>query len=300
MVKRFIARKPKYINKTILCLILVIISFFITIKLLFKQFINNTTPNKVNEFLALSTNNLIGELSLYDLINFNLKSPDNLLKMSFSNAKPIEYQKPVVQKVSKPENKPLVYIYNTHQTEEYASGNLSYYNIKPTVYMASNMLKKSLSHYDIASIVEEENLKTVLINNDWNYSKAYDVSQMWLDRSIKEHTSLKYFIDVHRDSVSSKATINDKTYAKMMFVIGMNHDNYEQNESLMIKLNDYLNEHYKGLMRELFYGKRSVYNQNFNPNTILVEVGGIENTIDEVNNSIIALAEALSNVIGGI
>lgn len=41
----------------------------------------------------------------------------------------------------------------------------------------------------------------------------------------------------------------------MMFVIGMNHDNYKKNEELMLKLNEFLNRGYEGLMREPFYGK---------------------------------------------
>ena len=312
MKKMFIARKRIISNnilKLTICIFIVILSFIVTIKYLFKNFTLKNSPQKVNELLALSTNNLIGELTLYDIINFNLKSPENLLKMTFSNAslnKNIKETKPPKEKAEnvtgtiKEENKPLIYIYNTHQTEEYNADTLSVYNITPTVYMASNMLKKSLQNYNINSVVEDENIKDVLNRHNWKYNESYYASKLWLEESIKKYPSLNYFIDLHRDSLSLTTTINDKKYAKMMFVVGMNHENYEKNESLALKLNEYLKNNYEGLMRDVFYGKRSEYNQNFHEHTLLVEIGGPENTIAEVNNSVMALADAFAHIIGGI
>ena len=146
--------------------------------------------------------------------------------------------------------------------------------------------------------MEDSNIVDVLKENNWKYSESYYASKLWLNNIRDKYSSLKYFIDVHRDSYGGVVTIDDKVYAKMMFVVGMNHDNYEKNEELVIKLNNYLKEHYKGLMRDIFYGKRSVYNQDFNQNTILIEIGGPTNTINEVQNSVYALADALNYVIG--
>ncbi len=310
MPKMFIAKKRKNYNnliKVILCIVLVILSFIITIKYLFKDFTFKNNNQKVNELLAISTNNLIGDLTLYDIINFNLKEPETILKMSFSGAKIENDNLKVENNLNKPEQNasnlnsaPTIYIYNTHQTEEYSAGSLKNYNITPTVYMAANMLKKGLDNYGISSLVEDENIKDVLRENNWSYNESYYASKLWLERAKQNNSSLKYFIDLHRDSVSLTTTINDKKYAKMMFVIGMNHDNYEKNEELVLKLNEYLKNNYDGLMRDIFYGKRSQYNQDFNENTFLVEIGGPENTIDEINNSTLALADALAHVIGGI
>lgn len=232
----------------------------------------------------------------------DLSKPESLLGLTFNNVgsiKPKEEKKEPDKEVAKTQE-PLIYIYNTHQTEEYSSDSLKEYNITPTVYMASNILKKRLEDYQIESIVEDENIVDVLRKNGWKYSESYNASYQWLENAKKKYPSLKYFIDLHRDSSSFTAQINDLTYAKMMFVVGMNHENYEKNEALAIKLNDYLKENYQGLMRDMFYGKRSRYNQHFNENTILIEVGGPNNSIDEVYNSICALADAISNVLGGI
>ena len=44
------------------------------------------------------------------------------------------------------------------------------------------------------------------------------------------YSSLKYYIDIHRDSVSKNITtvnINNKNYAKILFVVGLEHNNYQ-------------------------------------------------------------------------
>lgn len=308
MRRRFITY-PKYnfgFLRIIIYIILGIIGFILTIKILFKSYTNNN-EDRVNEMLAISTNNLIGNISVLDIANMKLSKPETLLSMSFGNVGTIEYNDKTIDNKEKEvsstkieKKEPLVYIYNTHQTEEYDPGYLREYNITPTVYMAANILKKKLSNLGIESIVEDENVVDVLRKNNWKYSESYKASLMWLERAKVNYPSVKYFIDLHRDSVSSSKTINDIPYAKMMFVIGMNHDNYEKNESLMLKLNTYLNEHYEGLMRDILYAKKNKFNQNFNENVILVEVGGPKNNIEEVQNSVSALGEALEYVIGGL
>ena len=61
------------------------------------------------------------------------------------SAKNIEQHVEIIQKDKNiVKNEPILYIYNTHQTEEYVSNSLANYNITPTVYMAANILKKEL------------------------------------------------------------------------------------------------------------------------------------------------------------
>jgi stage II sporulation protein P len=303
-MRRFKTRRrlPYKLIKIIICIIIILISFILTIKALFKITIKTNDEKKINEMLAISSNNIIGNISFFDLINIDLTKPETLLKLNFSQIKKTELNATSTNNTETTNNEvkePLIYIYNTHQTEEYKAGNLTNYNITPTVYIASNILKKILANYDINSIVEDENIKDVLNQKGWNYNDLYKVSKIWLERCKTNYPSIKYFVDVHRDSVSSNININDKMYAKMMFVVGMNHENYAANESLMIKINTYLNDHYNGVMKSIYYGKRGVYNQDFDPNTFLIEIGGPENTIEEVYNSTQILGEAISEVIGG-
>ena len=81
------------------------------------------------------------------------------------------------------------------------------------------------------------------------------------------------------------------------FLIGLENPNYEKNLEFTEKLNNMINNKYPNLSRGIYKkqgkGVNGVYNQDFDPNTILIEVGGEENTIDEVYNT----AEVISNIL---
>lgn len=303
MKKRFVARRRNryLILKMFLCVLIIYFSCFLTIKILFKNKVKTDDEKRVNEYLAIASNNLIGDISILDLMNMNLSSPESFLKLSFSNFKKLEpIQNIKTIKVNSEIKKPIIYIYNTHQSENYNPGTLKEYNITPTVYMASIMLQKALEKEGIYSVVEETNMKDLLNINNWSYSNSYEASRLLIENVKKEHPSIKYFIDIHRDSISGTAEINDKVYAKLMFVVGLLNENYQSNESLIMRIQNYLTENYQNVMKNIYYVKNGRYNQDLDQNIMLIEVGGKENKIDEVYNSINIIAEAIINEIGGI
>ncbi len=303
MKKRFVARRRNryLILKMFLCVLIIYFSCFLTIKILFKNKVKTDDEKRVNEYLAIASNNLIGDISILDLMNMNLSSPESFLKLSFSNFKKLEpIQNIKTIKVNSEIKKPIIYIYNTHQSENYNPGTLKEYNITPTVYMASIMLQKALEKEGIYSVVEETNMKDLLNINNWSYSNSYEASRLLIENVKKEHPSIKYFIDIHSHSISGTAEINDKVYAKLMFVVGLLNENYQSNESLIMRIQNYLTENYQNVMKNIYYVKNGRYNQDLDPNIMLIEVGGKENKIDEVYNSINIIAEAIINEIGGI
>ena len=201
---------------------------------------------------------------------------------------------------------PIVYIYNTHQLEEYLKENTESYSVTPNVMMASYILREKLANYNISSLVEENNVSEILKMNNWNYASSYKVTRMLLEDAKSKNPTLKYFIDLHRDSVSKKistTTINNKSYAKVLFIVGMENPNYQKNLNLTNRLQTLFESKYKGLSRGIYKkqgaGVNGVYNQDFNENTILIEVGGDQNTIYEVYNTIDAIADVLNEIIGG-
>ena len=200
----------------------------------------------------------------------------------------------------KEESNPLIYIYNTHQLENYSNKDLDIYGITPNVLMASYVLRERLNEMGISSIVEEANISNLLKKNNWNYSYSYQVTKELIKEKMNKYSSLKYFIDLHRDSITreySVATINGKSYAKVMFVIGTNHDNWQANYKLSNDLNELIKKYYPGLSRNIMKktgtGVNGIYNQNLSPNCILIEVGGVDNTIEEVYNTIDALTDII-------
>lgn len=289
-IKRFITRKRSNIKcfKILSIVIILIVSISLSfkyLKLSNELIANNLFSNSVN---------YSNDLNMLDIINFNLKGPETILENTFASV--IDNKETKAKE--EPKKDPILYIYNTHQTEEYVSNTLKNYNITPTVYMASNILKQELEKYNIYSVVEDENIKNVLNDNGWSYKDSYLASRLWLKNAKEKYPTIKYFLDLHRDSVSLSTTINNKQYARIMYVLGMNYDTYEQNESLLIKLNNYTKEKYPDLSRDILYAKKNTFNQDFDGNVFLIEVGGNNSNFNEVYNTVLALAEIIGNVIG--
>ena len=286
-------------------LIIILVSTMLSIKI----FKGSPSIDIANNLISDSLN-YSNDLSFLDIINFNLSGPETILKSTFSGIEMAEDIKKVYSdngdnndnndKVNDSKKEPILYIYNTHQTEEYVSSSLANYNITPTVYMAANILKKELEKYNVYSVVEDENIKMVLNEHGWSYNNSYNASRLWLEKTKEKYPSIKYYLDLHRDSVSITANINNKSYARIMYVLGMNYDGYEKNEALMVKLNEYTKEKYPGLTRDILYAKKNTFNQDFSGNVFLIEVGGNNNNFNEVYNSVLALAEIIGNVIGSV
>lgn len=199
---------------------------------------------------------------------------------------------------------PIVYIYNTHQLEKYSTTNVEDYDIVPNVMMASYILREKLYENNIPAIVEDADVSEFLKTNNWNYASSYKVTKLLMEDAKEKNPTLNYFIDLHRDSVSKKistTTINDKNYAKILFIVGLENENYQENLQVTEKVLNSLEEKYPSITRGIYKkqgpGVNGVYNQDFHKNVILVEMGAEENTIDEVLNSTLALSEVLTFLI---
>ena len=196
---------------------------------------------------------------------------------------------------------PIVYIYNSHQLENYNNSNLEIYGITPNVLMASYLLKEKLNQKGISTIVEDTNLTEFLELNNWNHANSYRASRIFMLDKQNTYQSLKYYIDIHRDSINknqSTITINNKSYARILFVVGLEHHNYQKNLDLANDINNLFNKHYKGLSRGVLKKEGAnvdgIYNQDISENAMLIEVGGVDNNIDEVLNTINAISDILS------
>ena len=202
------------------------------------------------------------------------------------------------------ELEPIIYLYNTHQSEEYASSNYAEFSVNPTVIMNNYILEDIFNKQGYQTIVEESSIKEILKKNNWPGYNSYKASRILLDNSITNHSSLKYFIDIHRDSLSKDKTtiqIGDKSYAKVLFIVGLENKDYQKNLAFTEKINSKLNEYYPGLSKGIYKksgpGVNGVYNQDFNEYTILIEIGGYDNTTTEVLNTDLAFARCFLEVI---
>ena len=96
----------------------------------------------------------------------------------------------------------------------------------------------------------------------------------------------------------------NKDYAKILFLLGLENPNYNENLEFITKINDKLNSLYpglsKGILKKSGAGVNGVYNQDFSPYTILVEFGGVDNTTYEVLNSSLAFSKCFLEVLNEI
>lgn len=201
-------------------------------------------------------------------------------------------------------NEPKVYIYNTHQLESY--DNTDYNDITPNVLMASYLLKEELNKAGIPTIVESSNITEYIKQNNLKYYQSYDASRYYAEKVVKDNQNLDLVIDLHRDAIEKNAstvTINDKEYAKVLFVVGMEHENYESNLEVATAINNIIKEKYPTLTRGIITksGKNvnGIYNQDLNPNSILIECGGYKNSFSEVVNTINLLSQIIKEYLNG-
>ena len=270
------------------------IIFILLISFSFAFLLSKLSIFKNNRFINLLKKTSVNEL---DFKNINIKG-EYLINVGLTNFDKIKFDKVMFKEVDKDEEelKPRIYVYNTHQTEEYRT--IENYNLTPTVHTASYILKDLLKQYNIGVIVENSDLKTDMNKLGVNYNNAYQVSKYWLNNLGMN--DLELYIDLHRDSVNynlSNITVDGVDYAKIMFVMGNNYDYYD-NLAVAEKLVSEVEKINKTISRGIFTRKNSVYNQDFNKNCVLIEVGGPDSTYESVSNTLSVLALAIKNYLG--
>ncbi|MDD3341709.1 MAG: stage II sporulation protein P [Bacilli bacterium] len=204
---------------------------------------------------------------------------------------------------SSTKEKPLLYIYTTHQTEDYASGNLNEFGITPDVMMAAYLLKDRIEKQGVSVMIEERSMGDYLKQNNLNYDKSYTASRYYAKDVIDKNPNIDFVIDLHRDALAknlSTTTIGDKNYAKILFVLGGKAATYKNNLEHATTLNNKVKETYPTLTRGLLARDYSIYNQDLTNHSILVELGGNENTVDEVMNTVEAISPIIASYVGDL
>ena len=277
--------------KFILFCLFFLISFYITGSKILNTSLINYLIYDEEQISSIKYNNMLKEISK-SIVNDVVKETtilDNNIIINKNNSS-------FVNLIKKDDYK--VYIYNTHDEESYSNKGFELYNTTPTVKLASYMLKDELKNLGINALVEERPVIKEIKKQGLPYYYSYDISNKYCKEIKEKYPSIIYFIDLHRDGIDkslSTVTINNKTYAKMMFLLGMKHSNSNKNLEVVTKLNNYLNDNYKGLMRNIYKRNDITYYQYFDSHNFIIEVGGQDNTYQEVYNSIKAFAKALES-----
>ena len=309
-------KKKKHIIKKSLFIMTFLLSIFFTIRLL----ASISIKDQQDEFLTflLENQNIYLEdkrqgfsyfhKMMMKLLNIDLASPLTFLNRDYkgltSNTVVKLKKNETNKKIETKKENPTIYIYNTHQTEEYKPTSYLEYSVNPNVLMASYILEEQLSKKGHVVLVEEESVSKLRTTLGLNYAGSYKVTRSMMENAKKNNPTLKYYIDLHRDSLTrdkTTLTVDSKSYAKILFIVGLENSNYQENLDFTNKISDLLNQKVKGLSKGIYKKEgplvNGVYNQDFSNRVILIELGGNENTIDEVYRSLIVLGEVLDEVI---
>ncbi|MFD1927120.1 stage II sporulation protein P [Sporosarcina siberiensis] len=204
--------------------------------------------------------------------------------------------------------KEVVYIYHSHSRESF----LPYfkdtkkpedaYHSKANITIVGKMLGKALGRRGIGTEVDSADIVQELSFRGLGFNSSYKISGERVKSASTENKDLEIFLDIHRDSLRRKSTtkeINGDNFARLLFVIGTGHENYTKNLQFTEGLDKLLSTQYPGLSKGIITKDSTqgngVYNQDMSPNAVIVEIGGVDNTLEELKRTTEALADVLSD-----
>lgn len=331
MQKKFVNKKKKRIFKIAKFLVFILVIYVVcritfgsllTVKIMssneefLKYLISDTNHHLIYKSDSKSLINkavkFFSDISINEpisIISSSLNLKTNSVKDSDDTYEDLDNLSKLTSHIEDPNptyvQKPKVYIYNSHQLENYSNKDLEVYNVTPNVMMASYLLKEKLNKLNIPTIVEDSDITEFMKINNWNHADSYKASRFYILEALNNNPNLELIIDLHRDALNHDAStvkINGKTYAKVLFVVGLEHDNYQKNLDLANKINKLINLKYEGLSRGVIKKEGinvdGIYNQDISPNMILLEVGGNESNIEEVMNTIDVISLIIKEYLG--
>ncbi|PLS15173.1 stage II sporulation protein P [Bacillus sp. M6-12] len=256
-----------------------------------------------------------GEGTNYTNMPYESAPPVDVLKAereaALQNLEQLEEPQKTEQPVPAPANstngRKVVHIYHSHNRESflpYLKGvtdpNRASHS-KVNITRLGDRLAADLMERGIGASVDKTDIQGNLNKKGLKYSKSYQESRGLVQAAMAANKDLDYFIDIHRDSHRKDKTtikINGRTYAKIAFVIGGKNAQYQKNFALAKKLHTAIENKYPGLSRGIIKhnktGYNSVYNQDLSEKAMLVEVGGVDNTFEEMYVTLDAFAEVFS------
>lgn len=204
-------------------------------------------------------------------------------------------------------DEPSVLIIHSHGSESYT----------PTeTYTESASYRTLDTGYNMVSIgdllaaeLESAGIRVIHDRNMYDvpsYNNAYVQARSAIETHLKEHPSIQLVLDLHRDAATDSAG-NQIRYtvatpegeaARLMLVLGTNHEGWNNNLALAAKLQVQLERLCPGISRPINL-RAQRFNQDLCPNTLLVEVGATGNTRQEALTAAKHLAKAIIHLASG-
>lgn len=207
------------------------------------------------------------------------------------------------------QQEPSILIYHTHNKESF----MPEINVKDAqdafhdsknVTLIGDRLSKKLKDRNISTIHDKSDISGMLIEKGLSFDQSYNVSRKIIRDVLENNKSIKMAFDIHRDSVGRGITtksINGEDYARISFVISKSSDNFRKNHKFAELLHKKIEEKYPGLSRGVFVKSneayQSTYNQDVLDESVLLNIGGVENTLIEDYRTVDAFAEVIGEIV---
>lgn len=192
---------------------------------------------------------------------------------------------------------PVVLILDTHTTESFVEEGVAYYSppftaertsdLNKNIALVATELRKKLEEYGIPVI------QSTKLHDEPSFMDSYVRSLETMNEYIAQYPSIKYVIDVHRDSMIASdgekfkptVKINGKDCAQIMMVIGTDdggayHPNWRDNLTFATHLQQKMNDTYPMLARPINL-RDARFNQHVTLGSIILEVGSCGSTFNE-------------------
>lgn len=210
---------------------------------------------------------------------------------------------------------PQVLIMHTHTTESYEPYDRDFYDSS----FNSRTTDESKNMVAVGNRIEEQ-LRAAGIGvihdrtiHDYpSYNGSYDRSAVTVKNILDQYPSIKVVLDVHRDAIekdggvriSPYAEVDGKKAAQVMIISGcddgtMNMPDYMENFRFACLLQSQLESDYPGITRPILFAYKK-YNQHLTTGSILIEVGGHANSIDQAEYSGELIGKSLAKALGGL
>ena len=196
---------------------------------------------------------------------------------------------------------PSVLILHTHSSESYTKTGEPYTESSGwrTLDEGYNMI--SIGEL-VAGLLQEQGIPVLQsreLNDYPSYNGSYTRARKTIKDYLAKYPSIQLVLDLHRDAsgdengqMRTRATVNGEDSAQLMVVIGTNHEDYEENLCLGLKLHAQLEAMHPGIMRPLQLRSQR-FNQDLSPGALLIEVGAAGNTRPEALTAAKELAKAI-------
>ncbi|MBD2844477.1 stage II sporulation protein P [Paenibacillus sp. IB182496] len=198
-----------------------------------------------------------------------------------------------------------VFIYHTHNREswypELGEGIKDPSSADTNITMVGKRLAESLERLGVGAQHSATDYPTEVASYRWEL--LYTYSRSTVKQAMLANSEVRFIFDLHRDSLRRKdttVTIDGEDYAQVFFIIGHRNPDWRENEAFATQIHEMLEARYPGLSRGIWGKDASTgngeYNQSLAPESVLVEIGGVDNTLAESNRTADALAEVIAEL----